>query len=177
MINKQNPPILTKLEVEIDGAKRLVLANNNRLFNWDELNDIEAFVKQTKDAYMEFNINNNYIEKTNDEWLEQQRGILLKIASRPREKHQKKGFVYLCKSLKNGWYKIGVTNNVKNRMEQISARCGDIELIGYHPSENCLVIEREMHIKFKDKLQFGEWFSLNKEDVDEFITWFECPIK
>lgn len=80
-------------------------------------------------------------------------------------------YVYLVCNPLTKLYKIGITNNPKGRFAQIRNASGmDIlemillELeIGY--DENANYIEKYLHNYFKPKRKFGEWFSLNLNDV------------
>ena len=103
---------------------------------------------------------------------------------------EKKGFVYLIKSLH--LYKIGYTtarwtvsntyikplpkeridkgvfSDLRNRIETIkSHNPHNVVLITWGYVEHCKKLESELHIKYHSKRVIGEWFKLNKSEVTE----------
>lgn len=80
-------------------------------------------------------------------------------------------YVYLVANEITRLCKIGITNNIDNRIGQIRTANGVgidllvcIELeVGY--DENAKYIENYLHTFFKHKRTFGEWFKLNAKDI------------
>ena len=69
---------------------------------------------------------------------------------------------YIIYNPNNDLYKIGMSKNVYNRFYQLKKEvASNIELIAY--SE--INYESEIHFKYKEKRQFGEWFNLTMDDV------------
>ena len=71
----------------------------------------------------------------------------------------------------NESFKIGVTNNVKNRMKQLSCGCPTIKCI-YESNflSNAFDIETILHNKYKDKNIGGEWFyNIEIEEVKNIV--------
>ena len=83
------------------------------------------------------------------------------------------GYVYLLTD-NNGHYKIGVTkDNVDKRISSLqTGNPGKLELIHKYKSEFYRKIERILHRKFIMQRTQGEWFTLEKNDIHEFIH--EC---
>lgn len=73
-----------------------------------------------------------------------------------------------------GHIKIGVTINVRNRINQLqTANPMKLEFYyGMHVKsiDDAAIIEKELHDKFKDFRLNGEWFKEN-----EIITWLNQP--
>ena len=67
----------------------------------------------------------------------------------------------------NEFYKIGMTTNLKKRMDSFSTLPFRIEKLYLIETENSRVLEKELHDKFDSKRVNGEWFSLNKDDISE----------
>jgi len=89
------------------------------------------------------------------------------------EKHQsknikEKGYLYLIEC--NNYYKIGITQNIEQRLLQFKTFIPmDVELI-FKEKFNYIYkskIERELHKEFKHKHYKGEWYNLNKRDIDK----------
>jgi hypothetical protein len=72
--------------------------------------------------------------------------------------------VYIIKNNTTGFVKIGVTNDLKRRLNLLSTSCGcEMTLIYYTPPiNNFSKIELNMHEDFSGYRGIGEWF-----DVDE----------
>jgi len=81
------------------------------------------------------------------------------------------GFVYLglLKIGRERRYKIGKTNLVERRRDQISIQLPeDLELIHAIRTDDATGIEAYWHQRFSAKRTKGEWFSLSREDVQAF---------
>ncbi len=83
------------------------------------------------------------------------------------------GFVYLLECIidDDSIYKIGFTKDkIQKRINKLQTGNGYelIELYKFETQYNQKV-ERRLHKYFSNKRLKGEWFKLNKEDVDNFI--------
>jgi hypothetical protein len=81
------------------------------------------------------------------------------------------GFVYmgLLKIGREKRYKIGKTNLVERRTDQISVQLPeDLELIHAIRTDDASGIEKYWHRRFAAKWTKGEWFNLSHEDVTAF---------
>lgn len=89
-----------------------------------------------------------------------------------------KGYVYLLKSkLRNAIaYKIGRTNNIKNRIKQLRQPSNIEEIVHYIETDDPIGVEKYWHSRFEanrlypDKPQ-DEWFKLSSSDVKTFKRW------
>lgn len=78
------------------------------------------------------------------------------------------GDLYIIKN-EVGRYKIGKSKDVNNRIKIIESHGGiKAELI--KRIENADFLEFKIHELFKDKRYHGEWFNLNKEDLNFLLT-------
>jgi len=86
--------------------------------------------------------------------------------------------VYVINNPLNNLYKIGITFDFEQRIQQLECQSGCklnpllvLELeIGV--CESSQYIEKYLHNYFKDKRFIGEWFSLNKNDLKEIRNLF-----
>ncbi|MBI3678773.1 MAG: GIY-YIG nuclease family protein [Proteobacteria bacterium] len=81
------------------------------------------------------------------------------------------GFVYmgLLKIGREKRYKIGKTNLVERRTDQISVQLpADLELVHAIRTDDATGIEAYWHRRFAAKRTKGEWFNLSREDVTAF---------
>ena len=70
----------------------------------------------------------------------------------------------------NGLIKIGIASQVKNRIAQIkSSSPVPVECLLSVESDDCDRLEKNLHLKFRDKRVKGEWFALSYTDVLELI--------
>ena len=76
-----------------------------------------------------------------------------------------KGYVYLIQS-PTGTFKIGRTNNPKNRMKTFSVKLPfEVSYLCLVPTTNMYKLERALHQKFAHRRVNGEWFALDETDV------------
>lgn len=76
-----------------------------------------------------------------------------------------KGYVYIFQC--NEFYKIGVTNDVIERIGTIrTANPYEINLIFSAYIKSPYQLEGSLHTCFEPKRAKGEWFKLNKDDLD-----------
>lgn len=90
------------------------------------------------------------------------------------EKSQKKtsrpGYVYLIRA-DNGMYKIGKAVNVDNRIHEFGVKLPmKTELIHSFKSNDYTAAEQELHRRYADLREHGEWFSLTSECVIEICA-------
>jgi hypothetical protein len=81
------------------------------------------------------------------------------------------GFVYmgLLKLGREKRYKIGKTNLVARRTDQISVQLPeDLELVHAITTDDATGIEAYWHKRFAEKRTKGEWFNLSREDIAAF---------
>jgi hypothetical protein len=77
------------------------------------------------------------------------------------------GFVYLFAGPDS--YKIGMSVDPARRLIEVSRQVGsDLEIIHQVPSNDALRSEVLLHRKYAHARLRGEWFSLSKDEVEEF---------
>lgn len=86
--------------------------------------------------------------------------------------NKKIGFAYLMKHGKRNEYKIGKTFNPIRREGEIRLELPEkIDPIHYIKTDDPSGIEAYWHNRFSQKRKEGEWFQLNKEDINAFKKW------
>lgn len=95
-----------------------------------------------------------------------------RIVNREREKGYAESFewcyVYLMKDMRNGYYKIGISNNPDYREHTLQSEKPTIELLSSkrYPSRKIAeAFEKALHQAFRDQHIRGEWFSLSDYNV------------
>lgn len=81
-------------------------------------------------------------------------------------------WVYLMRDIANNSYKIGISNNPKYRERTLQSEKPTIEKLAAkkYPSRTIArTIEASLHKVYQDKRIRGEWFSLDRREVDEII--------
>lgn len=77
------------------------------------------------------------------------------------------GYIYILAG-KDGAFKIGRTNNIDRRMAQIKpAMPYKPRLICAFYVDDCQCAEQELHIMYGAKRLNGEWFHLDRKDIEE----------
>lgn len=90
---------------------------------------------------------------------------IIQKRDKPRKPKYRPGYVYLLKS-STGHYKIGRAKNPEKRLATFTIKLPfevDYECLIY--SDDMWFLERELHIRFKEKRIQGEWFMLDDEDI------------
>jgi hypothetical protein len=78
-------------------------------------------------------------------------------------------YTYLMVNHDNGFYKIGKSIKPKFRERTLQSNEPNVELLGYCDSN--IIAEKSLHEKFKDKRIRGEWFNLNKDDIEYIMSY------
>lgn len=80
-------------------------------------------------------------------------------------KNPRRGFVYLFKC--NDRYKIGRTKNPTKRLAKMAGAIMPFKIERLHaiPCKDACATETELHRRFADKREQGEWFNLTEEDI------------
>ena len=76
--------------------------------------------------------------------------------------------LYLMKDKRNGFYKIGISDNPKYRERTWQSEKPEIELVG--DWKDLSDYERDWHKYFDNERQRGEWFKLTKTQVKFFVS-------
>lgn len=76
-------------------------------------------------------------------------------------------YIIKCKNL----YKIGISERVKKRFQTFNtSNPFELELIFFHPVKLARIVEKDIHHKFSEKRIKGEWFKLNKKDLNSIMS-------
>ena len=85
-------------------------------------------------------------------------------------------YVYVIKGSRvsptESHYKIGITNNINNRIETLQTSCPDkLELLFKHRTIEAYKLEKSLHIYFKYYRirSNGEWFKFDDEKISEWL--------
>jgi hypothetical protein len=84
----------------------------------------------------------------------------------------KYGHVYLFKL--NRLYKIGLSKDHKVSLSGMQTVAPGIKYIHHHETNDCVGLERKFHVKFAEKREHGEWFRLERTDIEDFKNWKEA---
>jgi hypothetical protein len=90
--------------------------------------------------------------------------------------------LYIFLNLITGLYKIGITSDIERRRRDLINASGClIETVAYMKSEpnydeppRC--VERLLHTYYGNERDYGEWFSLRDEDVEDILDLIEFHI-
>jgi len=104
------------------------------------------------------------IDERNRQWFEREQR-----RAPPEEKdngnYRTDGWIYLLKG--DRYYKIGQSVNVSNRVEQIEPKMPfPIEIVHTFKVDDMNAAEKDLHERFANKRTGGEWFLLDKDDVE-----------
>ena len=87
------------------------------------------------------------------------------------EKKKKFGWVYLMEDLSNGYYKIGWSKNAEYRERTLQSEKPTICLLKKVWAD--FSVEKKVHEFYSAKRIRGEWFSLTKDELKDFVNIVE----
>jgi len=130
----------------------------------EELLLIQNFMKNNAEIQMRAECHKrNELEKQREKEREE-KAVLHR--ERKKEKKNKVGYVYLV-GADNGFYKIGRTVNVTNRVTEFGIKIPMRTWLEHSfSSEQYDTAEIKLHELFSQKRDHGEWFNLSPEDVE-----------
>lgn len=80
------------------------------------------------------------------------------------------GYLYFIKIHKQDVYKIGVSGNVKRRIQDISSNIPfELEILSIHLFKNVYDIEEELTLRYKNKNIRKEWYSFTIEEAKDIM--------
>lgn len=80
---------------------------------------------------------------------------------------------YLIKNSANDLTKIGMSKKVFSRFQSLAQEFGDgLTLVGYSNRD----LENVLHIEYKEKRKFGEWFDLSNNDINDIILKYDFEV-
>lgn len=78
-----------------------------------------------------------------------------------------KNFLYIVLNPETKLTKIGISEDVYRRVDQIERGCGQsVQIIAFAEVENFMEMERFLHSVFDHKRCKGEWFDLKEKEID-----------
>src|SRR5690606_10280047 len=77
------------------------------------------------------------------------------------------GHVYIIKAKHGGKIKIGKSMSIQKRLNSIRVTNGPIEVIGIIESKIFGEIESQLHEKFEEFREWGEWFDIKNKNLLE----------
>ena len=86
------------------------------------------------------------------------------------------GFVYLLKEDgEEALYKIGVTTgDINARIKKLQTGNGNkIRFVHSFLSDRPFKLEKMLHFKYRENREEGEWFLVNKKEVDNFLNEYQ----
>jgi len=122
-------------------------------------NNIQIAIKKFANDYT------NLVKKT----IPYYQPIELKKTESIKETSTEYCFVYLMYDTSNGFYKIGISNTPEYRERTLQSEKPTIELIKskkFPVRKIAESIEKALHETYSEKRLRGEWFELNKDDVE-----------
>lgn len=115
------------------------------------------------------------LKNENDKIIHYKHDIVLNKFDNELFHYQERGFVYVLSKNKNQ-YKIGRTYNLKQRYKAIMTQSGDSSVKLIYLSDFIFEyskLENALHKLYKDKKIIGEWYKLNKDELDELSLYIE----
>jgi predicted GIY-YIG superfamily endonuclease len=82
--------------------------------------------------------------------------------------------IYLIQAENTNKYKIGYSRNPHQRLKQLQTANGEgLLLLKEFKTEFATKLEKQLHRYYLNKQTLGEWFQLDEEDVQKFISLCE----
>ena len=112
-----------------------------------------------------------YLQTYTNQEIEEENKNLAISYSRKKPKTQtkrlkRKGHVYLLED-SGGYIKIGCSQDVKKRIENIQSNNPTIRVLRLIETSDIAGLESELHKAFANKRIKGEWFLLTKDDIKQ----------
>lgn len=84
---------------------------------------------------------------------------------------QTRKYVYILHNQVTNLYKIGITDNIKRRIMQLTGACGvELQQVFAIKTELANDIEATLHRIFAPYRQEGEWFAIPREEIDAIAS-------
>lgn len=91
-------------------------------------------------------------------------------------KEFKPDYCYLFYDTITGKYKIGRSSNPKTRYKTLLSDRNSLEIKGIYETQcrqDSIILERKLHVYFKDNREIGEWFDLKHLTLEEILKCYE----
>lgn len=84
---------------------------------------------------------------------------------------QQRKYVYILHNQVTNLYKIGISDNVRRRIMQLTGACGvELQQVFAIKTESANEIEATLHNIFAPYRQEGEWFAIPKDEIDSIAS-------
>jgi hypothetical protein len=138
-------------------------ANLQALFFLNELIEIRDACNLSIEAYEFYNFTDEHISKENKKYLDNEYERF-KSTNKIQEKDTDTN-IYVMIDHNTGYYKIGRSKNPTRRESTLQSEKPTIELLCSYPATN--KEESEIHYNYREFRIRGEWFNLEKWQVDD----------
>jgi len=150
---------------------RLIKLEHKLCSEWGTL---KGFMDDMYDSYVEARINCKYLAFNVD-------GAVASKASciwTPKSKYarfdkltaSKSSYVYIVSV--EGFYKIGMTKRLADRMEAFNtSNPYEVKVVTAIPVSNASSIEKKLHLLYAEHNVKGEWFNLTESQVEDIIKY------
>jgi|DEB19_MinimDraft_3_1074340.scaffolds.fasta_scaffold82528_1 hypothetical protein len=142
-----------------------------KMLTLNQLIALKMSVDKTYNHYLTNNIDEDYINGMNNDSYSVYLKMINEYIGHKTEEKDNNGFVYLMRDNRNNFIKIGFSKKPEYREKTLQSEVPDIEMIYYERAS--MKIEKELHNAFTEKRIRGEWFNLDKHD----INWIKDYIK
>lgn len=111
------------------------------------------------------------LKRAQDEWA-RRRGVpqIRTAIEKPKKKRiSQHGYIYVLRApaMDPALYKIGREKVLNSRVDSLGIKLPwELELIAHIESDDYIGLEAELHQRFADKRDKGEWFRLTEEDIE-----------
>lgn len=97
------------------------------------------------------------------------KGAFRRKEVKPQALQDREGYIYLIHAQGTEQYKIGRTNDVGRRLQELTATKGPfpLKLLEYVEVKDDVRAEKQLHRQFAQWRRHGEWFNLNKRQLKQ----------
>lgn len=162
--------------IKIHRQKKYIISYDEDLPYIDNMNGCYLLkeeweeVKENIDEFYKV-YSNEVIQNSNEEFEKYRIETMPKGFFKKTKRPNKPSNLYVVKA--GDFYKIGVTSSLEGRLKTIqTGNPNKVELIKSFYIYNCSEMERNLHKKFNEFRQIGEWFDLSQNDlvfIDKYL--------
>ena len=110
----------------------------------------------------------NEVKERLDRWLDLYNNGQIKLQNKKQPTEYKETKTYILKDNNTGYYKIGKSIDPLNREKTLQSEKPTYQMIKIFNKD----VEYELHKKYNNQRQRGEWFNLNKTQVKYICTHY-----
>jgi hypothetical protein len=165
---------LTQSELELFQNKnfkkwKIDLRNEEREILGGNIGGIENYKAKENLITVIRKFANDYVDTIKKEIVDYTPKEIRSVDNIDKSTSQEICYVYLMHDTSNGFYKIGISNKPKYREKTLQSEKPTIELITakkFPVRKIAESIEKSLHQVYSAKRLRGEWFKLNKDDIE-----------